>query len=131
MQNMYSVTKKSPNSWYRRIFLSSVTIIVRCRFNLALSSTHLILINSTVGHGLSCGDQVQIDSIDQYVDDIIKHVSLVKEAFPRLPLFAVAHSMVNLWGFFSHPAILNMKQISRCLIYYYWIKKNLQMIVHV
>ena len=63
--------------------------------NLSRVLVHLIAFNLTVGHGLSSGEPVQIDSIDQYVDDIIQHVSLVKEAFPQLPVFPVGFSMVN------------------------------------
>ena len=46
------------------------------------------------GHGRSGGLKGQVISVDHYVTDVITHVEVVKEKFPKLPVFIVGHSMV-------------------------------------
>lgn len=46
-----------------------------------------------VGHGLSDGSRCHVDSIDEYVTDVLNHVQLMKEEHPQIPTFAVGHSM--------------------------------------
>ena len=51
---------------------------------------------STVGHGKSDGVRVHVDSVDDYVTDILHHVQLMKEEHPQIPTFAIGHSMVRI-----------------------------------
>ena len=50
----------------------------------------------TVGHGQSEGVRVHVDSVDEYVNDVLHHVKIVQQRYPHVPLFAVGHSMVPL-----------------------------------
>ena len=49
----------------------------------------------TVGHGLSEGDRIHIDSIEMYARDVIQHVERLKVEHPTLPVFLFGHSMVS------------------------------------
>jgi len=49
----------------------------------------------TVGHGKSEGDRVHVDNFDTYVNDVIKHVDIVKKKHPDLPCYIIGHSMVS------------------------------------
>jgi len=46
-----------------------------------------------VGHGKSEGVRVHVDSVDDYVSDVLNHVQLMKEEHPQIPSFAIGHSM--------------------------------------
>ncbi|XP_057369577.1 monoglyceride lipase-like [Daphnia carinata] len=46
-----------------------------------------------VGHGMSDGHRVHVESIDEYVTDILNHIQLMREEHPQIPIFAVGHSM--------------------------------------
>jgi len=46
-----------------------------------------------VGHGGSGGRRVYIESVEQYVDDVVQHSTIIQEKHPSLPLFLVGHSM--------------------------------------
>lgn len=48
-----------------------------------------------VGHGLSEGDRVHIDTIETYARDVIQHVERLKVKHPTLPVFLLGHSMVS------------------------------------
>lgn len=80
-------------SWTQSTFLPS------CNRKVALFSIFLLTIN-TVGHGMSDGHRVHVESIDDYVNDILNHIQLMREEHPQIPIFAVGHSMVSLFFFF-------------------------------
>jgi len=46
-----------------------------------------------VGHGSSEGRRVYIESVEQYVEDVLSHCATIQEQHPLLPLFLVGHSM--------------------------------------
>ena len=48
-----------------------------------------------VGHGKSDGDRCHISTYDKYVEDVVKHVTLVKEKYSNKPVFIIGHSMVT------------------------------------
>ena len=48
-----------------------------------------------VGHGLSEGDRIHIDTIETYARDVILHVERFKVKHPTLPVFLFGHSMVS------------------------------------
>ena len=62
-----------------------------------LSSTLLLTIN-TVGHGMSDRHRVHVESIGDYVNDILNHIQLMREEHPQIPIFAVGNSTVSLFG---------------------------------
>ena len=47
-----------------------------------------------VGHGKSDGDRCHVNTYDKYVQDVVKHVTLMKEKYPNKPVFIIGHSMV-------------------------------------
>ena len=49
---------------------------------------------STVGHGRSEGDRVDVNSIDTYAVDVMTHVEQVKAEYPDTPCILLGHSMV-------------------------------------
>ena len=67
---------------------------------------------STVGHGLSDGVKAHVDSIDEYVVDVLNHVHLMREEHPQIPVFAVGHSMVHFGLFYIYK---NDNMLSSCL----------------
>lgn len=46
-----------------------------------------------MGHGSSGGRRVYIESVEQYVDDVVQHSIIIQEKHPSLALFLVGHSM--------------------------------------
>jgi len=44
---------------------------------------------------MSDGHRVHVESIDDYVNDILNHIQLMREEHPQIPIFAVGHSMVR------------------------------------
>ena len=54
-----------------------------------------MLLLVAVGHGKSEGVRVHVDSVDDYVSDVLNHVQLMKEEHPQIPSFAIGHSMVS------------------------------------
>jgi len=46
-----------------------------------------------VGHGKSDGVRANVDTVDDYVNDVLNHVQLMKEEHPQIPSFAIGHSM--------------------------------------
>ncbi|XP_035210099.1 monoglyceride lipase-like [Stegodyphus dumicola] len=46
-----------------------------------------------VGHGQSEGQRAHIDSFDQFVDDVFKHIDMTKKKFQDLSCFLCGHSM--------------------------------------
>ncbi|KAK2721648.1 monoglyceride lipase-like [Artemia franciscana] len=46
-----------------------------------------------IGHGLSDGERVHVDVVDEYVVDVFIHYDEMKMLYPDLPRFAVGHSM--------------------------------------
>jgi len=46
-----------------------------------------------VGHGRSDGVRANVDTVDDYVSDVLNHVQLMKEEHPQIPCFAIGHSM--------------------------------------
>lgn len=47
-----------------------------------------------VGHGLSEGARIDVDSYEIYVRDVIQHLEIMKTKHPDLPLFIIGESMV-------------------------------------
>jgi len=56
---------------------------------------HICCVFLTVGHGKSEGDRVHIDTFDTYVNDVIRHVDIVKKKHPGLACYIIGHSMVS------------------------------------
>lgn len=46
---------------------------------------------------MSDGHRVHVESIEEYVTDILNHIQLMREEHPQIPIFAVGHSMVSLF----------------------------------
>lgn len=46
-----------------------------------------------VGHGLSEGDRVHVNSFTEYTRDVIQHIDMVQLEHKDLPLFIIGHSM--------------------------------------
>lgn len=49
-----------------------------------------------VGHGQSEGQRAQVHDFDDYVDDTLRHVDLMREKYPNIPAFLLGHSMVKI-----------------------------------
>ncbi|ESN91724.1 hypothetical protein HELRODRAFT_108482, partial [Helobdella robusta] len=49
-----------------------------------------------VGHGRSEGDRVHVTDFSIYVDDVIKHIEMLKKEHPGVPCFMFGHSMGGL-----------------------------------
>ena len=45
------------------------------------------------GHGRSEGRRVYVESVDDYVQDVLHHCVELKAAYPSLPMFLYGHSM--------------------------------------
>lgn len=59
-----------------------------------------------VGHGRSEGKRVYVETVDEYVDDVIHHAKLIQEKYPGLAHFIVGHSMggmITLKTVLRHP----------------------------
>lgn len=52
-------------------------------------------LTSTVGHGQSEGDRMNIKDFQMYIRDSLQHIDLMKSRHPGLPVFIVGHSMVG------------------------------------
>ena len=48
-----------------------------------------------VGHGRSEGLRCFVSTAAEYVDDVLKHVAMLREEYPHLPCYIVGHSMVS------------------------------------
>ncbi|XP_013784917.1 monoglyceride lipase-like [Limulus polyphemus] len=46
-----------------------------------------------VGHGRSEGSRTLVGTLDNCVEDVFRHVNVMKEKYPGLPVFLVGHSM--------------------------------------
>ncbi|CAL1291114.1 unnamed protein product [Larinioides sclopetarius] len=57
------------------------------------SHSFLVFSHDHVGHGQSEGLRAQIDTFDKFVDDVFKHVDIVRKRFPDLECFICGHSM--------------------------------------
>ncbi|KAL4630684.1 monoglyceride lipase-like isoform X1 [Arapaima gigas] len=53
----------------------------------------LVFAHDHVGHGRSRGERMAVRDFQVFVRDSLQHVDLVRERFPRLPLFLLGHSM--------------------------------------
>ncbi len=53
------------------------------------------LLPSTVGHGQSEGERMNIKDFQVYVRDSLQHIDLMKSRHPNLPVFIIGHSMVG------------------------------------
>ncbi|MFT7804457.1 monoglyceride lipase-like [Arapaima gigas] len=53
----------------------------------------LVFAHDHVGHGKSEGDRMVVKDFQVYVRDSLRHVDLMKERHPGLPIFLVGHSM--------------------------------------
>ena len=58
-------------------------------------SLHNYHIFGVVGHGCSDGPRCQIDTYTKYVRDAFRHIDLMKEENPNIPLYIYGHSMVS------------------------------------
>jgi Serine aminopeptidase, S33 len=65
-------------------------------FLLLFHSTNkkLYFLTAPVGHGLSEGDRVHVNSGKTYINDVMQHIKIVKERYSGVPIFIIGHSMV-------------------------------------
>ena len=50
----------------------------------------------TVGHGRSDGVRAYVRDASEYTEDLLTHVTTLKEEYPDLPCYIVGHSMVSI-----------------------------------
>lgn len=53
----------------------------------------LVCAHDHVGHGMSEGDRVHVEKIEDYVDDLRQHMDMMCNKHPNLPVFVIGHSM--------------------------------------
>ncbi|XP_006823487.1 monoglyceride lipase-like [Saccoglossus kowalevskii] len=53
----------------------------------------MVYAHDHVGHGQSEGDRVDITDFHIYVRDTLQHVDIIKEKYPKLPIFLIGNSM--------------------------------------
>lgn len=83
-------------SWTQSTFSPPTMCVCVCAVTEKwLTFFYSLLTINTVGHGMSDGHRVHVESIDDYVNDILNHIQLMREEHPQIPIFAVGHSMVS------------------------------------
>ena len=70
-------------------------IAAHCSMQINVTTHVCVCVSRVVGHGLSEGDRVHIDTIETYARDVIQHVERLKVQHPTLPVFLFGHSMVS------------------------------------
>lgn len=71
---------------------------------------YYVFTHDHVGHGKSEGTRVHIDDFNIYTQDIVQHVIQVKNNFPGIPCFVVAHSLggaITILTCLDHPDLFN------------------------
>lgn len=60
-----------------------------------LNTNFTFFVYSTVGHGQSEGERMNVKDFQVYIRDSLQHIDLMKSRHPDLPVFILGHSMVG------------------------------------